>query len=1436
MKTSFKKTFMFVITLLALTFGALGVTPALADITVANGMSASLVLGQPNFTSNTAATTQNGMSQGYSISVDPTTGKVFVADPGNNRVLRFASTTSLTNGANAEVVLGQSNFTSNAAATTQSGMSAPRSVFVDNTGTLWVGEIGNRRVTHFNNASSLSNGANADGVLGQPGFITNSQAWTSTGMWFVQGVFVDSSGTLWVADANRRVTRFNNAASKLNGAAADGVLGQPNFTTLLTTASASVIAGGAYQVFVDSAGRLWVADHTANRIMWFNNAASKLDGAAADGVLGQPDFVSTASGSGTSGMSSPTGISGDNGTGQIFVADRNNNRILVFNSAASKSNGAAADNVIGQADFSGTGAAVSATGLNNPYNIFFDQNAKTFWVGDVNNNRVLMYGTSCSSAITVTNNADSGAGSLRQAIADVCAGGTITFNNNYTITLTSGQLAVTKALTIDGGANAIVLDGNAYASRVINATAAITLSNLTIQNGGGVATGGGLYAGAPATITNVSFLNNKVTFQGGGVYLNDVATIDGSTFSGNQVTVWNNTAMGGAIRTAANVTIANSTFTNNSSANYAGAITDEPLAPASVLTISNSAFSGNTALVGGALTVWDTLDVSNSTFSGNTATSSPTSGGAMALVGVANLTNVTISGSTGSGIQGAATIDMSNSIIANSSGPDCSVTLTTNVNNLIKDSTCSPAVSGDPLLGALGNNGGTTTQTMALLPGSPAINAGNAPACAELLGGDFDQRGKSRVGTCDIGAFESQGFTLGSLTGTPQSATISTAFGTALGLTVTANNAGEPVNGGKVTFTPPGAGASAVITTSPATIAGGTVSVSATANGTAGGPYNVVASAAGATSVNFALTNTTTVTFNGNGSDGGSMSPQTASSTTALTSNGFTRTGYTFAGWNTNANGIAGTAFTNGQNYPFTASINIYAQWTINTYTVTYNGNTNTGGSAPTDGSSPYNYNSTVTVLGNINTAPLVKTGYTFNGWNTAANGSGTAYVASNTFTLGAANVILYAQWTVNGQTLTFNSNGGSPVTAITQSFGTAVTAPTNPTRIGYIFVGWYDEVGLTTLHTFSTMGLSTTVYAKWTVSIESPIITEGVSVNVIISEITSAAPFALTLHATDINSDPLTWSVLTPASYGTAGVDAATGVVSYVPGFNYNGLDSFVVQVSDGKGGTDSIIVNVTIDPGGPYRGTLIWNQSRQIKYDTWFGVSDSNATGDGYRKATSGDFIFKPKTATTSFKWITYRGPDQGKAQILVDGVVKATVDLYSATPQWQYMVEIKGLPNAKHKHTIVIRPLNLKNAQSTGKWVSVDGFEIGTTTYDDDQILSNLFSYKSWRGLQSSGVRFGAYRISTQKNAALSFSFDGVKFDWTTARGPKYGKAAIYVDGKLVKTVDLYKASQQWQYIETIDGLAYGHHTVIIKVLGTKNPASSGTGVVCDGFEIN
>lgn len=148
-----------------------------------------------------------------------------------------------------------------------------------------------------------------------------------------------------------------------------------------------------------------------------------------------------------------------------------------------------------------------------------------------------------------------------------------------------------------------------------------------------------------------------------------------------------------------------------------------------------------------------------------------------------------------------------------------------------------------------------------------------------------------------------------------------------------------------------------------------------------------------------------TVTFNGNGSTGGTMSNQVACTSTPLTTNAFTRTGYTFSGWNTAANG-SGTAYANGANYNFSADITLYAQWTPNNNTITFDGNGSTGGSMA-------NQIIATAATANLNLNGYTRAGYSFTGWGTVAGGP-VVYTDGASYTMGTANVTLYAQWLKN--------------------------------------------------------------------------------------------------------------------------------------------------------------------------------------------------------------------------------------------------------------------------------------------------------------------------------------------------------------------------------------------------------------------------------------
>jgi hypothetical protein len=205
--------------------------------------------------------------------------------------------------------------------------------------------------------------------------------------------------------------------------------------------------------------------------------------------------------------------------------------------------------------------------------------------------------------------------------------------------------------------------------------------------------------------------------------------------------------------------------------------------------------------------------------------------------------------------------------------------------------------------------------------------------------------------------------------------------------------------------------------------------------------------------------NTYTVTYNGNTSTSGSTanSSHTYDVSSGLASNGFAKAGNTFLGWSTSSSATTPT-YSNGQSVLNLTStpndiITFYAVWSVNSYNLTYNANGGTGGSGPVS-----------TVYNSALSAPTVtKTGYTFTGWSPSVPS-----------TMPAADATYTAQWSINAYTLTFNTAGGSAVSPITQSYGTTVTAPSNPTRAGYTFTGWSPALP-------ATMPAQNTTYtAQW--------------------------------------------------------------------------------------------------------------------------------------------------------------------------------------------------------------------------------------------------------------------------------------------------------------------------------------------------------------------
>ncbi len=233
-----------------------------------------------------------------------------------------------------------------------------------------------------------------------------------------------------------------------------------------------------------------------------------------------------------------------------------------------------------------------------------------------------------------------------------------------------------------------------------------------------------------------------------------------------------------------------------------------------------------------------------------------------------------------------------------------------------------------------------------------------------------------------------------------------------------------------------------------------------------------------------------TIVFNANNGTG-TMNNQVCAfdEEITLSANTYTRTGYTFAGWNTQSNGN-GTSYADKasvKNLAASGSITLYAQWTPITYTIAFDGNGGTG----TMSSVSCTYDSAKT----LPTCTFTKTGYSFYGWNTKADGTGISYadkasITNLTSTQGAT-VTLYAKWKANTYTVAFNSNGGtgtmSSMTGCT--YDNAYYLTDNKFKLtGYMFAGWNTKADGTgtsyadcaTVANLATSG-TVTLYAQWT-------------------------------------------------------------------------------------------------------------------------------------------------------------------------------------------------------------------------------------------------------------------------------------------------------------------------------------------------------------------
>jgi LPXTG-site transpeptidase (sortase) family protein len=750
-------------------------------------------------------------------------------------------------------------------------------------------------------------------------------------------------------------------------------------------------------------------------------------------------------------------------------------------------------------------------------------------------------------------------------------------------------------------------------------TLQVTNSTFTGNQAMGTANVGAIMNGGTATITGSTFDSN-LSMQGGGALGNfdGTMTVSDSSFSNNSAP--SGYAGGGAIwNYTGTMTVSDSVFSGNTAgygtatySGYGGAIYTSGI----FLTVTGSTFIGNSSWgLGGAIALLGAASLTNNTFQGNGAT---LKGGAIYTEAnektfTATLTNNTFaanSAPTDSNLyysaynDGSLTLNLYNNILTKSATTaNCATDSTATVaasNNLADDSTCGPGFTNSTsiLPGTLGYYGGST-QTIPILPGSVALN-GTISNCPTK-----DQRGVTRGSTCDIGAFESQGFTLTKSGGDNQSTAISTTFTNSLTVSVT-NSHSEPVNGGVITFTAPASGASASLSASSGTISSGAVSISATANGTVGS-YNIIASTTNATSENFALSNYTSSTA-------------TTDAASSVTSTGVTLNG------TVNANNSSTTVTFQ---YGITTSYGTSVSATPSTVT----GTANTAVSYALTGLTPNTtYHFRVVATNSAGTS----------------NGLGQSFTTSavvSTVTTDAATSVISTGATLNG---TINANNASTTISFeygtTTSYGSSVTAtPSTVTGTTNTSVS-YSLTGLTPNTTYHFRVVATNS-AGTTNGLDQTFITSSVSPSATTDSATSVTSTGVTLNGTvnaNNSSTTVTFQYGTTTSYGTsvsATPSTATGTANtavshtltgLAPNTTYhfrvvatnsagtsNGLDQTFITSSVSPRATTDSATSVT-STGATLNGTInANNSSTTISFE--YGTTTSYGTSVSAIPATA-------------------------------------------------------------------------------------------------------------------------------------------------------------------------------------------------------------------------
>ena len=492
---------------------------------------------------------------------------------------------------------------------------------------------------------------------------------------------------------------------------------------------------------------------------------------------------------------------------------------------------------------------------------------------------------------------------------------------------------------------------------------------------------------------------------------------------------------------------------------------------------------------------------------------------------------------------------------------------------------------------------------------------------------------------------------------------------------------------------------------------------------------------------------------------------------TLPTAGDMTYTGHTFVGWydNENLTGSPVTAIGGTE----TGNKEYWAKWEANAYTVTLNTN---GGTINNGNVTSYTYG-----VGATLPTDVTRTGYTFKGWYDNEGLTGNPVTAiSNTET---GNKEYWAKWEINQYTITFDTAGGSVVTPITQNYGTAITAPADPTKNGYTFVGWNPEIPATM------PAKDLTVTAQWTLDLYT------ISYN-LNNGTATGNPDSYTVESDAITLNTPTRPGYTFTGWSGTGLDGennmtvtiptgSTGNRTYTAHWRYNGsghsYSYYTIKATAGAGGSISPSGNVSVREGR--------DQTFTITPDKGYAVA--NVKIDGKSIGAVKSYTFENVRRTHTIEVIFMKANGNPQTGVFVD---VATGSYYEDAVDWA--VE-NGITKGTDDTHFSPDGICTRAQAVTFLWRAAGSPKPETRTMPFTDVPAGSYYYDAVLWAVENGITKGTSDTTFSPNMTCTRA-QIVTFLWRSEKSPAAGTANPFAD---VKSTAYYAGAVLWAVREDI-----------------------------------